>query len=313
MIEKGAERGHSCPPLYLRGFAANWMKRRRVSALRSAQSASLPKHKTRLQTRFRRILANVSLHGAEVLGTADEAVKVIGLPEGIQGAEAGFVDETARYAFPAFERVGEGFAVAEREEDVDVIGHNDVAPEVVALAVEVMEAVGDDLGEAWITQGAGAVRGLEVFVELVGELAVEAGFGDFVPRRRIGGEEGLASAKPVIEEFTRKRIGEAEGDEDRHLALLPVRQLVGRLFDVPSRIEELHCSVNRGERGHCLTSFALRAACGWLSPLRSGSCPLFEMAAKPRREGADRSVRAPLQCSTKSTLLLPHAGVCKKI
>jgi hypothetical protein len=29
-------------------------------------------------------------------------------------------------------------------------------------------------------------------------------------------------------------------DEDRHLALLPMRQLVRRLFDVPSRIEELH-------------------------------------------------------------------------
>jgi len=40
------------------------------------------------------------------------------------------------------------------EERMDVIGHDDVAPEVVALAVEVMEAVGDDWGEAWITQGA---------------------------------------------------------------------------------------------------------------------------------------------------------------
>ena len=35
------------------------------------------------------------------------------------------------------------------------------------------------------------MRGVEVFVEFVGELAVVAGFGDFVPRRRIRGEEGL--------------------------------------------------------------------------------------------------------------------------
>jgi hypothetical protein len=33
---------------------------------------------------------------------------------------------------------GEGFAFAEGEEHVDVIRHDDVAPEVVALAVEVM-------------------------------------------------------------------------------------------------------------------------------------------------------------------------------
>jgi hypothetical protein len=76
---------------------------------------------------------------------------------------------------------------------MNVIGHDDVAPEVVALAVEVMQAVGDDFSEAWITQGAGAVRGVEVFVELVGELAVVAGFGEVVPRRRIRGEEGIAA------------------------------------------------------------------------------------------------------------------------
>jgi hypothetical protein len=64
-------------------------------------------------------------------------------------------------------------------------------PEVVALAVEVMEAVGDDLGEAWITQGAGAVGSVMVFVELVGEPAVVAGFGEVVPWRRVRGEEGL--------------------------------------------------------------------------------------------------------------------------
>lgn len=121
--------------------------------------------------------------------------------------------DTARNAFPALEHVGEGFAVAEGEERMDVMGHDDVAPEVVALAVEVIQAFGDDWGEAWITQGAGTVRGVEVFVELVGERAVVAGFGDVVQRRRVRGEEGLASAKPVVEEFTRQRIGETEGDE----------------------------------------------------------------------------------------------------
>ena len=84
-----------------------------------------------------------------------------------------------------------------------MIGHDDVAPKVVALAVEVMQAVGDDLREAWLTQDAGAVGGVEVFVELVGELAVVAGFSDFVPRWWIRGEEGIAGAKPVVEEFTR--------------------------------------------------------------------------------------------------------------
>lgn len=57
-----------------------------------------------------------------MLGAADEAVEVVGLPEGIEVTESRFVDETARNAFPALERVWQRFAVAEREEHVDVIG-----------------------------------------------------------------------------------------------------------------------------------------------------------------------------------------------
>lgn len=51
----------------------------------------------------------------------------------------------------ALQRVGQRFTIAEGEEDVDVIGHDGAAPEVLALAIEMMEAVGDDWGEAWIT------------------------------------------------------------------------------------------------------------------------------------------------------------------
>ena len=119
-------------------------------------------------------------------------IRIYRCKQGTSSLTVGWVDETARNAFPALERVGEGFAVAEGEEHMDVIEQDDVAPKVVALAVEVMEAVGDDWGESWITQGAGAVRGVEGFVELVGERAVVAGSSDLVPRRRIRGGEGLA-------------------------------------------------------------------------------------------------------------------------
>lgn len=56
-----------------------------------------------------------------------------------------------------------------------------------------MEAFGDDSGEAWLSQGAGAVRGVEVFVEHLGERAVVAGFGEVVPGWWIRGEEGVAA------------------------------------------------------------------------------------------------------------------------
>lgn len=62
-------------------------------------------------------------------------------------------------------------------------------------------------------RGRDALRRVRDVVELVGELTVVAGFGEVVARRRIHGEEGLPGVKPVVEEFTRQRIGEAEGGE----------------------------------------------------------------------------------------------------
>ncbi len=57
--------------------------------------------------RFGRIFTKLGLHGAAVLGAADEAVEVVRLPEGIQGAETRFVDQTTRNAFQALQRVGQ--------------------------------------------------------------------------------------------------------------------------------------------------------------------------------------------------------------
>ncbi len=65
-----------------------------------------------------------------------------------------------------------------------------------------------------------AVRGVEVFVELVGERAVVAGFGEVVPRWWVRGEEGVTGAKPVVEEFTRQGIGKAKGCEESALLKL---------------------------------------------------------------------------------------------
>ena len=52
------------------------------------------------------IAPNVAGGVEEVHGIADEAVEVVGLPEGIQRGEARFVDQAARNALPALERAG---------------------------------------------------------------------------------------------------------------------------------------------------------------------------------------------------------------
>jgi len=83
--------------------------------------------------------------------TFPNCIRISRCKQGWQSHDGCLVNETARNAFQALQRVGQRFAIAEREQHVDVIGHDDVAPEVVALAVEVMETVGDDLSEACIS------------------------------------------------------------------------------------------------------------------------------------------------------------------
>jgi hypothetical protein len=50
------------------------------------------------------------------------------------------------------------------------------------------------------------------------------------------------------------------------------------------------------ERGHCLIAITLRVACGWLSALRSGSCPPSKKQGgeAAMNEEAEKSLRAPL-------------------
>lgn len=55
------------------------------------------------------------------------------------------------------------------------------------------------------------------------------------------------------------------------------------------------------ERGHCLIAIALRAAFGWLSPLRSGSCPPSKKWRRSRYEekSGEESPRSSQSRSTQ--------------
>lgn len=67
---------------------------------------------------------------------------------------------------------------------------------------------------------------------------------------------------------------------------------------------------NRGDLGHCLTSFALRAACGWLSPLRSGSCQLLKWRQSREDKEADKKTLIERE-STQYMLVMDIDSIAK--
>ena len=96
-----------------------------------------------------------------VLGlVADEVVEGVLLPETTRGAETA-VQVGGGEAFPGFALAQHGVTIWKADEHVKVIGHDDEAVHLVAIAVEVEQAVMHDLGTFWRTQGAGAVAFIE--------------------------------------------------------------------------------------------------------------------------------------------------------
>jgi len=77
------------------------------------------------------VLVNVGLAGGEVGGALDEVVGVAALPDGEFGGEA-----VGEAALDEVHDVGEGF-VAWGEDEMDVVGHEDVGVESVVRAIVV--------------------------------------------------------------------------------------------------------------------------------------------------------------------------------
>ena len=96
-----------------------------------------------------------------VLGlVADEVIEGVWLPEATCGAETA-VEVGGGEAFPRFALAQHGVTIWKGYEHVKVIGHDDEAMHLVAIAVEVEQAVMHDVGTFWRTQGAGAVAFIE--------------------------------------------------------------------------------------------------------------------------------------------------------
>ena len=126
---------------------------------------------------------------------------------------------------------------------MDVIRHDDERIEIVALAVEMPEGVGDDARGRGLAKEAGAVAGVEPVVDLAAESLVVSGLGFRIPRLGMMTEPRVFFILPFGELSGGDGVGEAIGDEVIDLALLPVGETVLVDGDVGIRVEERRAGI----------------------------------------------------------------------
>ena len=79
-----------------------------------------------------------------MLPGADEAVPVVGLPDGA-GLVLGLVYFFGGEAFKRMNDVGEGVITDGAEQKMDVVRHDDEGVEMISLAIEMLESMGNNL------------------------------------------------------------------------------------------------------------------------------------------------------------------------
>ena len=94
------------------------------------------------QTGLKRILCDVVTQTTELPFVTHEMIKGILLPEAPPGAQA-TMDPPGREVFPGGTLLHHGSLVGTRGKQVNVIGHDDEIEHLVAISIEVQQAVGN--------------------------------------------------------------------------------------------------------------------------------------------------------------------------
>jgi len=114
---------------------------------------------------------------------------------------------------------------------VNVIGHNAPRKQAIAPSVKLADGLGDNFGDARVAHVAMAQPGVEASFGL-SQQSSEVLKADSVARgggpREACSIEGFSLLAKLEDEFFRKRIGEAEGDEVDGLLSFEMRQVAAR-------------------------------------------------------------------------------------
>ena len=103
-----------------------------------------------MESRFHRVFGEVA-EKAVVLGLmTNKVVEGVLLPEAACGAEEA-IELGASEAFPGFALAQHRVTIWKGDEQVKVVGHDDKAMHLIAVAVKVEQAIAHDGGASWVS------------------------------------------------------------------------------------------------------------------------------------------------------------------
>lgn len=117
------------------------------------------------------VLSDVVAQASELAFVTHQMVKGVLLPKAALGAEMA-IDLPSGEMFPGVALFDHRDIVGERGEQMDVIRHDDEVEHLVAITVEVRQAVGDEVCDLGLSEDARAVAGVECFMPAGGEAVV---------------------------------------------------------------------------------------------------------------------------------------------
>ena len=119
-----------------------------------------------------------------------------------------------------------------------MVGHDNVGGQLVALAVEVMEGIGDNPCVLRSAKEARSVTGIQPFLHLFSKSLVVSRFGGGVPWFWMKSQPSIPFFLPFCEFALRERVGLTPSERDPRVILLPMGEIVTVFFDISVRVKE---------------------------------------------------------------------------
>ena len=128
-----------------------------------------------IQSGFDRIATDVAEDVAEVVAIANEAIKVVVLPKLAVKPEF-LMDHACGASFPGEQHFLQQPIGVQHHEHMNVIRHDDIREQLVALLIEVLQRLDHCLADFRLAQDTGAVSFVQPLVDAGGEQPVKLGF-----------------------------------------------------------------------------------------------------------------------------------------
>lgn len=186
------------------------------------------------EARLAWVMRDVFAQASKLAFVPHEVIKGVLLPESTLCAKCG-IDPASGEMLPRVALLDHRCFVGKKGQNMDVVRHDDEVEHLVAVAIEVKKAVGDNVRDFWLAEHAATMAGIERLMPARGEAIMVFGYQIWWESLNLGFpaflsginaveiEPTITIRTPAFENVLRHRVRRAPGDEDHAAILSPMR------------------------------------------------------------------------------------------